>query len=408
MSKKTFFAVIIVIFCLVVMSSLNKAQAAASEPINIGIVTSLTGPASHLAADQVNGAALAVKEINKQGGLLGRQVQLLVRDDEFRPDVGIRKFDELVQVNKITALFGGVSGSVSLAISEKASQHHIPHSGVTTLRGNQKPGKFPYMWGWQTDALVGMAGAEYAVKNLGKKHYILYADYVLGQDLTYSWEKGVKKFGGELLGKSAVPLGAKDYAPYFTKVLAAKPDVLVLNNWALDSINAVKQAAEFGLKDKMKIFVALTNGGSTEKAIGSTAMEGVYCGVSFYWEAEKFHPSAKKFVAAYQAEKGQKPSAYVYNCYAGVLAWADAVKIAKSTKGEDVLKVWGSPSFSFDYGKGKVKWRTPDLSAYEEWYICKGRSAAAVAAEPDRILDIVNVTQGTDQYLHTLQELGYK
>jgi branched-chain amino acid transport system substrate-binding protein len=346
--------------------------------------------------------------INKQGGLLGRQIALQVRDDEFKPDVGVRKFEELLQAYKIVATFGAVSGGVDVAVTERAAENHIPHSGVSQMKTHQTPGKQPYHWGFQTDALMGLAGAEYAVKNLGPRHYILYADYAWGWDNLAAWEKGVKKNGGQIIGKDAVPLGAADYSPFLTKALAAKPDVLVLINFGMDTVNSVKQVDELGLKDSMKVFVPLMVGGATEKAIGPKAMEGIYCGVGFYWEVEKIHPSAKPFVAAFEAEFKAKPSGYAFNCYQGVMAWADAVKIAKTFDGQAIIKVWGSPKFSFDHGKGQVRWRAPDRSAIEEWYICKGRSPADIAKEPDRILDIVKVSGGSEEYLYSPAELGYK
>ena len=87
---------------------------------------------------------------------------------------------------------------------------------------------------------------------------------------------------------------------------------------------------------------------------------------------------------------------------------ADAVKVAKSMDGDKIIKVWGSPSFSFDHGKGKVRWRSPDRSTLEELYICKGRTPAQIAAEPDRILDVVKIMPASEEYLNSLQELGYK
>jgi ABC-type branched-subunit amino acid transport system substrate-binding protein len=145
-----------------------------------------------------------------------------------------------------------------------------------------------------------------------------------------------------------------------------------------------------------------------EKAIGPKALEGVYVGTGFYWEIEKFHPTAKRFVAAYQTQYNQKPGSYAYNCYAGVHVWADAVRISKTLDGDAIVKVWGSPTFSFDHGKGKVRWKTPHQYAIEEWYICKGRAPADVAAQPDRILDIVQVTGNKEEYLFSSAELGYK
>ena len=392
---------------LAVLAGAGTAQQA-QGPINIGIVTSLTGPASHVAREQVNGGELAVKEINKAGGVLGRQVALHVRDDQMRPDIGLRQFEELMQSQKIVALFGAVSGAVNVAVSGKAKEYRIPVAGVIQIRSYQAPGKQPYHWGTMSDAIAGLAGADFVREQLGKNQYLLYSDTAFGADLVFAWERGVKKFGGQLTGKDAVPMGTQDFAPYFTKVLAAKPDVLIMATGSADGVNAVKQFHELGMKSKMQIYIVFTDGRSTEAAIGPKAMEGVYEGVGFYWEIEKLHPTAKAFVSGYRTANKQVPGSQAYNVYAGIMAWADAARAAKSLDGEAILKVWGSPTFSFDHGKGKVRWRSPDRSPVEEWYICKGRPAGDVAKEPERILDVVKVMKASEDYSHTLADLGYK
>ncbi|MGD0232018.1 MAG: ABC transporter substrate-binding protein, partial [Syntrophorhabdales bacterium] len=158
------------------VSSVVHSAAQPQGPINLGLITSLTGPASHVAKEQVNGGELAVKEINEAGGVLGRKVALQVRDDQLRPDIGLRQFEELIQEQKIVALFGAVSGAVNVAVSGKAKEYRIPLAGVTQIRTYQVPGKQPYHWGFMSDASAGFAGADFVAKNLGKKQYILYLD----------------------------------------------------------------------------------------------------------------------------------------------------------------------------------------------------------------------------------------
>jgi ABC-type branched-subunit amino acid transport system substrate-binding protein len=176
----------------------------------------------------------------------------------------------------------------------------------------------------------------------------------------------------------------------------------------MDYVYSVKQAHDLGVKEKMKIYVPDASAYSSEKAIGPKAMEGVYLGTAFYWEAAMSYASGKKFVDDYQKEFGRKPSMQTYVAYAGALAWADAARIAKTLDGDAINNVWGSPGFSFDHGKGKVRWRVPDHTAIEDWYICRGRGPQAVAADPERILEVLKTTRGSEEYLYSLEELGYK
>ena len=123
------------------------------------------------------------------------------------------------------------------------------------------------------------------------------------------------------MGESKHPLGTNDFSPYISRILAAKPDVLFLDNFGKDQVNSIKQVASFGLKKKMQIVCPIFLI-SARMGTGEEASDGVVGGTSFYWELD--HPTAKEFVAAFQKMHGRPPIDYAGYSYSGVkelLAW---------------------------------------------------------------------------------------
>jgi branched-chain amino acid transport system substrate-binding protein len=156
--------------------------AAEKEPIPIAQIASLTGFASDLAQETIEGGDLAIEEINSKGGLLGRPLKSFLRDDETKSNVGVRRFEELVENQRIVLAAGTHMGSVAVAINQANRKYgilNIVHAASTQTQG---PNMMLPTWfniGSPLEAF-GLAGGEYAAQNLGKKGFLLYADYVLG------------------------------------------------------------------------------------------------------------------------------------------------------------------------------------------------------------------------------------
>src|SRR5512139_782895 len=108
-----------------------RAHAQQAGPIKLGFPIPLTGPYGTEAKDQQAGAELAVVEINSQGGVLGRKVELLIRDDKLKADEGARRAKELIESEKVELLAGNLAAHVQLATNEQAKLHGIPYVSVS-------------------------------------------------------------------------------------------------------------------------------------------------------------------------------------------------------------------------------------------------------------------------------------
>jgi branched-chain amino acid transport system substrate-binding protein len=373
------------------------------DPIKIGFPIPLTGPYGAEAADQQAGATLAVEEVNARGGLLGRKVELLVRDDQLKPGVGAQRTKELIENEKVHFVIGGLSAAVQMAINEQTKKAKIIYVSISqsneiTARPDWSPYTFheainPYM----TSQVVG----GWAVRNLGKKLYVLYADYAFGHQLRDGFKIAAEKGGGAVVGADPHPLGATDYSALFPRVQAARPDVLVLANFGKDQLNSVKQAANFGLKAQMKIVCPVFLG-TIRREGGPDVFEGVYGGTTFYWELASTIPSAKRFVDAFQKKNGRPPFDYAGYAYSGTRLLLEAVERAKSLEADKVIRAL--EGHTYDHYKGKQWIRKCDHQSFQDVYIVRSR-------KPQQgewgLFEIVARTEASESLERTCKELGH-
>jgi branched-chain amino acid transport system substrate-binding protein len=383
----------------------SVAVAQAKDPIRIGFPTPLTGPFGAEAADQQAGAQLAIEEINGKGGVLGRKVELLVRDDQLKPGVGAQRTKELIENDKVHLVAGGLSAAVQMAINEQTKKAgliylSISQSNEITAKPDWSPHTFheainPYI----TTQVIGT----WATKNLGKRAYILFADYALGHQLRDGYKLAAEKAGGTVIGADPHPLGATDYSTLFPKVAAAKPEVLVLANFGKDQLNSTKQAGSFGLKSAMKIVTPIFLG-TMRKEGGPEVFDGVYGATTFFWRLADTVPTAKKFVEAFQKKFNRPPLEYAGYAYSGMYLLLGAVERAKTLEAPKVIAAL--EGHSYDHYKGKQWIRKCDHQSFQDVYIVKSRAAKDQKNEWD-FWDIVAKVEGNETMERTCKELGH-
>ncbi|MGH7312084.1 MAG: ABC transporter substrate-binding protein [Candidatus Rokuibacteriota bacterium] len=385
--------------------ALRGAPAIAQDrgPIKIGFPIPLTGPYGAEASDQQAGATLAVAEVNARGGVLSRKVELLVRDDQLKPGVAAQRTQELLGNEKVHFVIGGLSASVQMAINEQTKKAKtiyvsISQSNEITARPDWSPYTFheainPHM--------TAQAVGGWAVTHLGKRLYVLYADYAFGHQLRDGFKLAAEKGGGQLLGADPHPLGSSDYSALFPRVQAARPEVLVLANFGKDQLNSVKQATNFGLKNQMKLLCPVFLG-TMRREGGPEVFDGVYGGTTFYWELGERVPSAKRFVEAFQKANGRPPFDYAGYAYSGTRLLLEAVERAKSVESEKVIAAL--EGHSYDHYKGKQWIRKCDHQSFQDMYVIKSRKDQKGEWA---LFEIVARVEASEALERTCKELGH-
>jgi branched-chain amino acid transport system substrate-binding protein len=233
---------------------------------------------------------------------------------------------------------------------------------------------------------------------------VLMADYVYGQETSRGFVRAARQLSAEIVTEVRHPIGMSDYSPFFSKIQAAKPDLLLVSNFGRDQQIALRQITEFGLKKQMKVAVPILV--HTARLVeGHETYDGVVGCMSYYWKLEDTIPSAKAFNAAYRSLHGgiapTDYSALGYSCVRTLLA---ASRDAGNTDSASVIKAL--EKLEYDFTKGKQYFRRCDHQSVQSVVVLTSKGPGPGVAKDD-IFEILAVEAEGEKTLRTCEELGY-
>jgi len=384
---------------------LNIARAQTAR-IKVGFPVPLTGPYAVEANDQVRAAQLAIEDFNNAGGAAGRIAELLVRDDKLNPGEAATRALELIEKDKVNFLVGSLSASVQLSVNNVAKERGVIFNSISqsdAINEAKDWSKYTFHEAMNPHMTAGAVG-RYVYPKFGKRVAFLTADYAYGHEMVRGFQAAGKAFGAEFLIDIRHPIGASDYSTFLPRIQALKPDILFVCNFGRDQVNAIKQAADFGLKETTKIVAPILL--STARiAGGAEAFDQVIGGTSYYWGLEETIPSAKalndKFRAAYQ---GAVPSDYGALGYSGVRTILEAVKNAGGTDTDKVIDAL--QALKYDYYKGPQYYRRCDHQSVQSVIIIESKSKDNINAND--VFTILAIDPADEKMLRSCAELVQK
>ena len=199
------------------------------------------------------GVQMAVDRINSMGGVNGRPIELIVADDESKPDVGRRKTSKLVDEDQIDAHCGGFLSNICLAcmpVWEEAKIVNMISVCLDTTLTTTKCDRYSFRVHDYAPAQA-VAISPYLVSKMGKKWHIAYADYSWGQSTRDAYAEQIKKAGGEIVARTGIPLGTADMTPFLSKI-TGDFDGLFGIFFGKDGVTIGNQAYDLGLTKKYK------------------------------------------------------------------------------------------------------------------------------------------------------------
>src|SRR5271163_3504813 len=282
-------------------------KAFGDEPVKIGMVNPLTGVLSALAQSEVDGARYAEAEINKKGGILGRQVVLLVEDSANDVGTGVQKTSKLIDRDKVDVILGDVNSGIAYAMSqvtnEKKVFHIVPGGHTDPITGTNC--KWNVFRVCNTTTMDASAVTPELVKRFGKKWFFISPDYAYGHALQDAFIKALTKLGGTYDG-DMLPINNTDFSATLIKAKAYKPNVLLNNMGGLAQINCMKQFTQFGMQKEMALGGALFELESV-RAVPREAQAGTWA-MEWWWNQPDV-PQVAAFVADFRKATGKTPSA---------------------------------------------------------------------------------------------------
>jgi len=303
-------------------------RARGEEPVKLGMVEPLSGVYAQLAAAEIDGARLALEEVNRNGGIIGREVQLLVEDSGNDADTGVGKTQKLIDHDQADFILGNVNSAVALAMMRVTAQKrklHIVTGGHTDeITGSRC--RWNVFRICKSATMEANAIADTLIEKFGKKWYFLTPDYAYGYALQAAFEQKLRQHGGESRS-DLIPLGTVDYSRFLLNAGSYRPDVLIDMMGGEDQSRSLEQIVRFGLAQDMAVGGALFElesilSVSDAARIGWWTME--------WWWNQPDIPPVKAFDATIRQRTGRAPSARDWFGYTGVHTLAAIANQEKS------------------------------------------------------------------------------
>jgi branched-chain amino acid transport system substrate-binding protein len=310
------------------------------EPIRIGSGYDLSNEMAVVDLPTANGIKLAVKEINENGGLLGRPVELILRDHQYKRDVTANVAKQFVEVDKVDAVVSFSDADSVLAGGPLFQRAGLPLviSGATSPKLPEQVGDLAFLAVFG-DNVQSAAAAEFAFKNFGPTAYLLWddgADYAVL--LARYFNQSFTELGGKVVLMDSFPDSATDFSTYIDnlKALPEQPDFYFLSAMPHNAGPLIKQFREAGLTAPIVGGDAYDFPGIVSEA-GVEAVENVYFTTHALMDPTAASPEIKQFSAAYQAEFGHAPeNVFAALGYDAMQLMADAIKRAGSTEAQAI------------------------------------------------------------------------
>jgi urea transport system substrate-binding protein len=325
---------------------------AAGEELHVASLFDLTGNLNIYGIQEMNVSRYAIDAINKTGGVLGKKLVLHEYDTQSKIELYSRYAQEVGANDSILAVVGCFTGASREAARPVLSRNKKLLFFPTIDEGGECD-KYCFMQGTDCVQQEGPLIA-WAIKNKGKKIYVVAADYIYGHVAT-AWTKALtKREGGEIVGNEFIPLDVSDFSATIRRIQAAKPDVIMSNLVGNNHVAFYRQFAAAGLNKDIQIVSPVFGLGNEEKVLSPSEGAGIVVAYSYFENIDA--PENKTFIDGFKqmypnAGGVADTPAQVWN---GWHQWKAAVEIAKSTEIDAVVAALES-ALAFAGPAGEIK-----------------------------------------------------
>ncbi|KRP87362.1 branched-chain amino acid transport system substrate-binding protein [Bradyrhizobium sp. USDA 4503] len=334
--------------------SANASLAQDKPPLKLGgildmssLYADITGSGSETAAK------MAVEDFG--GEVLGRKVEIVVGDHLNKADLSANIARDMIDNQGVEMIFDVAASATALAAAEiaKARNKIIMFNGPGSIRlSNEACGPYTVHYVFDTFAQANVTGLA-AVKSGLDTWFFLTADYAFGQDLEKDTSNVVVKSGGKVLGSVRHPINTSDFSSFLLQAQASKAKVIGLANAGGDTINAIKQAAEFGLTKSGQKLSPLLAFVTDIDSVGLDTAQGLLLAEAFYWD---LNDDSRAFTKRFMERTKRVPTSAQAGVYSSVTHYLKAVKAAGTTDAAAVMKVMKESPINDMFTKnGKIR-----------------------------------------------------
>ena len=321
--------VLMLLLALVLIGSM-VAGCGESNTIKIGTIQSMSGPVSTYGIQTRDAIKMAVEEINAEGGVLGKQIELIVEDDEASPDKTTNAFKKLVAKDKVVAIIGALISKCTLAITQEAQAKKVVLITPTSTNDTvTDAGDYIFM-SCYNDSFQGQVGAQFAWETLKAKNaailYDITNDYSKG--LTENFKAKFEALGGTVVAAESYSAGEKDFNAQLTKIKATRPDILFIPDYYNTVSLIAKQVRSQGIHITM---LGADGWDEITNNAGDEVLGSFYCN---HYSPLSDDPDVQTFVQKYTGKYNMTPNALAALGYDATYILLNAIERAGSTDPE--------------------------------------------------------------------------
>ena len=355
----------------------EKSWAQETKALKIGLLGGLSGVYADVALGQEEAMQLAVEDAG--GKVLGRPIEIVSADHQNKPDVAAsiarRWYDEGVKM-----ISGLDTSSVGLAVrkvaQEKGQIDLNVGSATADLTG---PACSPTgaHWVYDTYALAHVTG-DALVRNGGETWFFVTADYAFGKSMEDEATKVIKAAGGKVLGDVRHPLSTQDFSSFMLQAQASKAKIIGLANAGMDTVNAIKQAGEFGLVQGGQRVAALLIFESDVQSLGLKTAQGLVLTTAFYWDQ---NDETRAWSKRFRTKRDKLPNLTTAGVYSATTHYLKAVAAAGTDDPKAVMaKMHELPINDFMTKNGKLR---EDGRVLRDMYLAQVKPPAESKSKDD-------------------------
>ncbi|PLC50569.1 ABC transporter permease [Pollutimonas subterranea] len=322
--------------CIAALGTGPATAQVSADLVKIGVLTDMAGVTADITGKgSLVAAQMAVEEIG--GTILGKPIEVIVGDHQHRTDLGASMARQWYDTGDVDVIVDVPNSSIALAVQRLADKAHrlvlVSGAGTTQLTNEQCS---PYGFHWTYDT-YGMAHgtASAVVKEGKKKWFIIASDYAFGHSLQKDTTAVVQAGGGEVVGAVRHPINLMDFASYLLQAQASGAQVIGIANAGNDTVNAIKQAGEFGITQAGQSLAAMILMINDVHSLGLDAAQGTYLTTASYWDMNE---KSREWSQRFKERVGDMPSMLQAGVYGSVVHYLKAVKAAGTDDADAVAK----------------------------------------------------------------------
>jgi branched-chain amino acid transport system substrate-binding protein len=339
----------------VALAALMVGPAAAQISVKLGVMNDLSGVYSDIGGQgSVLAAKMAVEDF--KAAEKGIKVEVIAADHQNKPDIGSNLARQWYDQEGVDVILDVPTSSVALAINQITREKNkiFLNSGAATsdLTGTQCSPNTIH-WAYDTVQLANVTGGA-MVRQGGNTWFFLTADYAFGHALERDTTAVIQKNGGKVIGGVKTPFPSNDFSSFLLQAQASKAKVIGLANAGGDTVNSIKQAAEFGITKGGQSLAGMLVFVNDVKALGLKTAQGLVFSETFYWdENDQTRAWSKRFG---ERLNNRMPNMTNAGVYSSVIHYLKAVEAEKSKDATKVLaRMKAMPTDDILFGKGSVR-----------------------------------------------------